>query len=174
MGSTQGGYLTLKGKYFYNDINVPAKIEIGGEACSLIDFQMTNLPDTQFTCEFKSQQNPSSNEYYGNRGINFIRDDVYTLFANLASVTPSANARYNITNQMFFNENRPFDSTVWFRGYFKPKISSNYLFSINTNGSAILFVSTDSSSANKVLISSYNELVAVNGTVLLQANKKYI
>ena len=42
------------------------------------------------------------------------------------------------------------DVTVWLAGYLAPSVSSDYLFSVATNGYAKFYVSTDSTSANKV------------------------
>ena len=150
-GSTIGGTrIKINGKYFYNDIRVPAEIEIGGEPCELINFNMTNLPNTQFICRNSPQLKPS-NEYYGNRGINLIRDDVYTEFNSLATAVPSVNAQSSTAKQISYNDTKTVDLTVWFKGFINPRVTSFYEFYIDTNASAALFVSTDSTSANKVL-----------------------
>ena len=149
IGSTAGGNVNINGQYFYNDIIVPAKIEIGGQACELISFDMQNLPNTTFVCQ-NSPQKQVKNEYYGNRGINLIRDNVYT--ADLANAVPSANAVNSIVYKAFFQDTQTIDVTIWLKGFFSPKKDSFYEFSINTNGQAQLFISTDSTSANKVLV----------------------
>jgi len=103
-------------------------------------------------CTNIAQPNTSASEYYGNRGISLIRDNVYTDLANLAGATPSANAQKSILNQASYTDIQQSDVTVWLKGFFNPKTSSNYEFSLVTNGEAQLYVSTDATSANKVWI----------------------
>lgn len=112
---------------------------------------MTSLPNTTFVCTNVAQPT-SATEYYGNRGINLIRDNVYTALAGLAAATPSANAQTNVLSQASYTDTQLSNVTVWLKGFFNPKISSNYEFSLVTNGEAQLFVSTDATSANKVYI----------------------
>ena len=112
---------------------------------------MPNLPNTTFVCQ-NSPQKQVNNEYYGNRGINLIRDNFYT--ADLANAVPSANAVNSIVYKAFFQDTQTIDVTIWLKGFFSPKKDSFYEFSINTNGQAQLFISTDSTSANKVLFHS--------------------
>ena len=50
---------------------------------------MTNLPVTKLVCQSPSNSTNSANEYYGNRGIKLIRDNVFTSYANMAAATPS-------------------------------------------------------------------------------------
>jgi hypothetical protein len=42
------------------------------------------------------------------------------------------------------------DVTVWFNSFLTIGRSSEYLFSVKTNGAAKFYVSTDATSANKV------------------------
>ena len=96
-GSTVGGtHVTISGLYFYNDVNVPAQIEIGGYLCQLNSFDMTNLPATKLVCESPPISTNNANEYYGNRGLNLIRDNVFTSLANLATTIPSASATRSV------------------------------------------------------------------------------
>ncbi len=149
-GSTVGGTLiTINGQYFYDDINVPSQIEIGGQPCNLISFDMKNLPNTTLVCQNSPKPNSTKNEYYGNRGINLYRDNVYRDLNNLAS-GPASNATLNITNQLAYIGSKSVDETIWLIGFIYPKTTSLYEFSIVTNGNAVLYISTDASSANKV------------------------
>ena len=50
------------------------------------------------------------------------------------------------------SDNNTVDVTIWFNGFLTIAKSSDYLFSVKTNGGAKLYVSTDSTSANKVWI----------------------
>lgn len=146
-GSTAGGtYVTLNGLYFYSDTSVPAVIEIGGQPCNLAGFDMANLPNTTFVCTSPAQT--SASEYYGNRGINVIVDNVYS--SNLATATPSNAATSNVTNRAAFISSQTGPVTVWLKGFLSPQKDSNYDFTLKTNGQAILYLSTDSTSANKV------------------------
>lgn len=149
IGSTVGGNVTINGLYFYNDFQVPAKIEIGGEPCSLVDFNMKNLPNTTFTC-LNSPQPQSKTDYYGNRGINLIRENVYTALGSFATATPGVSAEKSIIYKTDYSDTQLVDVTVWLKGYFSPRIDSAYEFSLITNGEAKLYISTDESAANKV------------------------
>lgn len=152
-GSTEGGtYVRIKGKYFYDSSDVPASIQIGGQPCDLLNFDMKNLPDSSFVCQSPKISSTSSNEYFGNRGISFYRDDLYTSFISLATAVPSANAIKDVLNVALYNDTETVDVTIWLRGFISPQRDSLYEFSINTNGDAVLLLSTDSNSANKVRV----------------------
>ena len=133
---------------------MPARIEIGGQPCILIDFDMSNLPNTKFVCQNSPQSSvtESSSEFYGDRGLNLITDSIYTPMSSLATVQPSAKAQYNTTDQAAYYgvANQTGDLTVWLIGFLSPKTTSLYELSLVTNKSALLYLSTDSSSANKV------------------------
>jgi hypothetical protein len=147
IGATQ---IIISGQFLYNDIQVPAQIEVGGQPCQIIEFNMANLPSTQLKCLNTPEINPILNEYYGNRGINLIIDNVFTPFIGLATAIPSGTAQTTINNRAAFFSNQTNNLTVWMIGYFNPKITSIYEFNIVTNGNAILLISNDSTSANKV------------------------
>ena len=95
---------------------------------------------------------PSSlkSEYPGGRGINLITENVHTVFASLSSAVPSQNAIVSYIDQLSYKYAVSQSVTVWFRGFFTPGKDSNYQFELVTNGDALLFLSTDSTSANKV------------------------
>ncbi len=172
-GSTAGGtFVTLAGLYFYTDINVPAEIEIGGQPCNLVDFDMTYLPYTTFTCQSTASFASTSGEYYGNRGVNLIIDKgVNTPFVNLSTASPTANAILNVTNKFSFNDPQSESVTVWLKGFLSPQKDSLYSFDIQVNGQAVLYLSTDASSTNKVLIASSQNTSSVK--IQLAANQKY-
>ncbi len=114
---------------------------------------MGDTKNTKLTCQTPSIPSSLSNEYPGGRGINLLRDNVLTLFANLSSASPSAVAEKSFTDQLTYTDILNTDVTVWFRGFLAPGKSSNYEFQFDsiTNGNAILLLSTDDSSANKVI-----------------------
>jgi hypothetical protein len=115
---------------------------------------MTNLPATTLVCKSPPISTNNVNEYYGNRGLNLIRDDVFTSLANLVSATPSAGSIKSVIQNTTYNDTHSVDVTIWLEGYFSPQINSLYEFDLNTNGdAAILYISTDSTSANKVYLS---------------------
>ena len=148
--------MTINGLYFYNDINVPAQIQIGGNQCNFVSFDMTNLPVTKLVCQSPSISTNAANEYYGNRGMNLIRDNVFTSYANMATATPSANAVNSVIQNATYTDTQSVDVTIWLKGYFSPQIDSSYEFDLNTNGdAAMIYLSTDSTSANKVLLYNY-------------------
>lgn len=164
-GSTVGGDITITGQYFYSDSTVPARIEVGGQPCQLVNFDMTNLTNTKFVC--KNVPQPSIlNEYYGNRGVTLYRDNIYS--ANLASAQPSSNAQISKLNQASYTDSLGLDVTIWLKGFLNPKKSSSYEFSIETTGQAILSISQDAKSANKAQVATNS----AKGTIYLEANKK--
>lgn len=171
-GSTIGGNITITGKYFYNDANVPAKIEIGSQPCDVINFDMSNLPQTTLVCN-NLPKKQTKTEYYGNRGITMTRDNIYTPFASMATSSPSSNAQTRIIDQASYTDTKSVDVTIWLIGFFNPKKDSTYEFTLNTNSDAQVYLSTDSTSANKSLVSSYSNAVSFNKTVDLKANEKY-
>ena len=128
---------------------------------------MSNFPNTILTC-MTTTPSIIQNEFYGNRGITLIKDQVLTSFINLQTATPSANAASSILNQALYQDTGNSDVTVWLRGFFYPQTSSNYEFTIVTNGNAILMLSNNTSSTNKTLISSRGSTALV-GKVYLQA-----
>lgn len=110
-----------------------------------------NLPDTKFICEYPPQMT-NKTEYYGNRGINFYRDNVYTSLNILGSSSPSANSINFIANETSYNDTFTSDVTIWFIGFINIKKTSLYEFNLITNGNAELYISSDATSANKVIV----------------------
>lgn len=94
VGSTQGGTrITITGKYLYTDKNVPATIDIAGEPCKVIDFDMSDQKATRIVCESgPSQQAQADN--YGGRGVTLITDSVLTSEQNLGSIFNSYTSIY--------------------------------------------------------------------------------
>ena len=76
------------------------------------------------------------------------RDNVFT--SNLVGAVPSPNAVYSQLTDARYIDNQTSDVTVWIRGFILPAKDSRYEFSITTNGPAVLYLSTDASSTNKV------------------------
>ena len=106
---------------------------------------MTNLPNTTFVCSSPAQV--TATEYYGNRGVNLIVENVYS--SDLTTATPSANANASVINQASYSTSSTDDVTVWLKGFLSPQKDSEYDFTLATNGQAILYGS-DTTSANQV------------------------
>ena len=150
IGSTVGGtYLTIKGKYFFDSSDVPSTIKVGDQPCKVVSFDMTNLPDTVLVCQTSSAP-ASSTEYYGNRGVTVFRDNVYTSLSNMATSVPSAQAVKSIMSDTNYTDTQTVDVTIWLKGFISPQKDSLYEFNIVTNGEAVLYISSDSSSSNAV------------------------
>lgn len=148
-GVLGGTIMTIYGKYFYSDQNLTAKIDIAGTPCQVLDFKLNNKVDSMLMCS-TSPKGSVSAEYYGGRGITVYRDNLLTSSASLSTATPSANAQVSTLNDASYVDTQNVDVTIWMKGYIKPAVSSNYEFSISTNGQAVLMISTDSTSAAKV------------------------
>ena len=121
------------------------------QKCELINFDLGDTINTKLTCKTPAAPAPLA-EYPGGRGINLIRDNILTTFNNLLNAMPSQNAQYSFSDKLSFTDNQYTDVTIWFKGYIAPGKDSNYEFQLVTNGNAILLLSNDSSSSNKVII----------------------
>lgn len=150
---------------------MPAKIEIGGQPCEIIDFDMSNLQNTTLVCR-NSPKSSVNNEYYGNRGVTFFRDNLYISPNQFSTATPSTSSQSSILDSAFYNDTNTIDVTIWLIGYFNPKKNSAYQFSLDTTGDAHLYLSIDSTSPNKALIASNVNMVSTNQTVNLKSNQK--
>ena len=106
-------------------------------------------PNTRLTVEAPTPAGVAS-DYYGNRGISLITDGVFTSLASLQAAAASANAISSEIDRLFYNASTQSDITAWMKGFLLPGKSSMYEFEVVTNGEAILMLSTDSTSANKV------------------------
>ena len=95
-----------------------------------------------------SNENTNFSEYIGNRGVTLIKDPVYS--SNLATAIPSSRAKYSEINLASYQISDTY--TVWLKGFLAPKKTSQYEFEIVSYGNSILYISSDSSSANKVII----------------------
>lgn len=192
-GSLMGGtYLTIQGPYLYTDSNVPADIRIGGEfkwennllrinlklfkkkqqsgqPCPIISFTSfnSNTTTSSIVCQVPVAPTSSSQEYEGNRGITLIVDyGISTSSSNLATVQPSSNAQYSEINMASYTASTSGPQTVWFKGFLASKKMSSYKLSLVTNGVAELYLSNDSTSANKVKIAS----TSTNTSNIVQLN----
>lgn len=101
-------------------------------------------------------------EFMGGLGVTLIQDNVYT--SSLDGAQPSANAVYSQINDAQFSTNQTTDITVWLKGYIYISKTSKYDFSITTNGAAVLYLSTDASSANK------GSAVSLSGSQVVSKN----
>jgi hypothetical protein len=94
-------------------------------------------------------------DFYGGRGITAYIDQVYT--SSLSSATPSATAAVYQLDSASYAQNGTGPQTIWMKGFFTPARSSRYSFNVQTNGQAVLYLSTDAKFANKVKCSSINK-----------------
>ena len=106
-------------------------------------------PTASIVCEVPtSDNNAYAAEYIGNRGITLVLDRVSS--ANLQTATPSATATYTQINMASYRTTQTGSYTMWLKGFLAPGKTSRYEFEVVSNGNAILFLSTDSSSTNRV------------------------
>jgi hypothetical protein len=98
-------------------------------------------------CETSSKLNEAT-DFYGGRGMTVYVDKVYT--SSLSSATPSTDATVYQLDSASYTENGTSAQTIWMKGFFTPARSSSYSFNIQTNGQALLYLSSDATSANKV------------------------
>lgn len=77
--------MTIIGKYLYDDKSVPANIEIAGEPCKVIEFDMSDVLQTRIVCETKPSVSASADNH-GNRGVSYIRDTSLTTFNDLGKL----------------------------------------------------------------------------------------
>ena len=167
VGSTLGGTkVTIIGKYLYTDDNVPAKIEIAGQPCKVVEFNMESFQETKIVCE-TSPKVSVTNTNYGNRGINLIKDNVATNFNDLATAVPSQSASTDVIDKASLLDNGKTDQTIWMKGFLYPRKNSSYEFSVATNGLAKLFISTDATPSNKASVA---DSTTTKGIVDLKAD----
>jgi hypothetical protein len=81
-----------------------------------------------------------------------VDNGIVTSSGNLSSAQPSANALYSQINSASYKSNGIVNQTVWLKGFLAPARTSSYKLTIVTNGVAELYLSTDSTSSNKLRI----------------------
>lgn len=113
-------------------------------------FEKNEFINSKLVCETSAKPSTIRSEYYGGRGITSLRDNVFTSFADLATIKPSPSANTTQLNKASYKDSQNINVTVWLKGFITPGKSSNYEFSIQTNGHAILFLSVNETSAVKV------------------------
>lgn len=136
-----------------------------------MSYDRTNITNSKLQCETPAEVLTSTtHEYPGGRGINLIVDNVLTSINNLVSAQPSLSAQKSYLNQTsYYDESIGSAKTVWMKGFFYPAKSSNYLFTLVSNSSAILFLSEDETAANKIQIASTSTVKTASK--YLNANK---
>lgn len=105
-------------------------------------------PSASIVCQMPSNENTIFSEYIGNRGVTLIVDAVYS--SNLTAAIPSSSANYSEINMASYQIAGTY--TIWLKGFLAPKKTSQYEFEIVSTGNSVLYISSDSSSANKVII----------------------
>lgn len=114
----------------------------------MIDYQRNNNYDSKLVCQTAPNPSSSQSSYPGGMGVTLIRDNVYS--ANLASAVPSGSAVYSQLIDAKFLDNQTVGVTVWMKGYLLPAKTSKYDLSFNSNGTGLLYFSTDETPSNKV------------------------
>ena len=169
-GSTEG-FTTIQiiGKYLFHSNLIPAKITVAGSdffviikykkeffffilldsQCNVIGFNNADEENSIITCQTQPIQ-PSKTNYYGNRGLLVTINPVYTPFLALGVATPPPNAQTIWVDAASYQYTSSQYATIWLTGYLAPSTSSDYLFSIDSNSPTKFYLSTDSTSANKV------------------------
>lgn len=155
--------MTITGKYLYTDTHVPADVKIGGRDCQITGFNMDNQDRSRIECLTKPFEQIPTDNYYGNRGITIFTSNTYS--ADLSLARPDDHKE--IRDQFSYPSGS--HKTVWLVGYLIPGKSSQYQFSLSSNGDAKLYLSSDANPNNKSLVATQNS----PGTVSLQANTEY-
>lgn len=83
---------------------------------------------------------------------------------------PSVNANQTWTGVASFAFNFGSTSTVWLIGFLRPPVTTSYVFGLETNADAILYLSSDENPDNKVRIASNHE--TESNTIVLQSGTK--
>ena len=146
-----------------------------GQSCPIISFTSFNSSSatSSIVCQVPAVPSASSQEYIGNRGISLIVDSgIATSSASLASAQPSSSAQYSEIYAASYTASTSGAQTVWLKGFLAPGKTSRYKLSLVTNGVAELYLSTDSTSANKAKIASTSTLTT--SIAQLNASTTYI
>jgi hypothetical protein len=145
-----------------------------GQSCPIISFTSFNSSSatSSIVCQVPAVPSTSSQEYIGNRGITLIVDSGISISsASLATAQPSSSAQYSEIYAASYTASTSGAQTVWLKGFLAPGKTSRYKLSLVTNGAAELYLSTDSTAANKVKIASTSTLTT--SIAQLNASTKY-
>ena len=126
----------------------------------MLSYERNNGYDSKLVCQTASKPAQIGSEYMGGLGVTLIQDNVFT--SSPAGASPSGNAVYSQLNDARFVTNQTTDVTVWLKGYILVSKTSKYDFSVSTNGLAVLYLSTDASSANKALVITGTQVASRN------------
>ncbi|CAF0819146.1 unnamed protein product [Rotaria sp. Silwood1] len=150
-GSTQGGtLLTINGNYFSNSASYPLVVQIGGEPCTILSSTTTTIQ-----CQTPIAPLASQNQYQGGRGLQIFRTSGSNTQSTLSSSTPpTPTGTVSWTDDALFVSNVSSAETVWLIGFVRVLKTATFTFILDSNGAAALFLSTDDSPTNKVLIAS--------------------
>ncbi|CAF1300760.1 unnamed protein product, partial [Adineta ricciae] len=171
-GSIQGGtILTISGNYFSDNVAYPLMVNVGGQTCEVLSTALTTVQ-----CQIPSSVTiPNQNQYQGGRGLQLFRDTIAYSQSTLSSNSPpvpSSSAIQMWIDDASYTSTNSSDETVWIEGFIRPSKTATFTFSLSTNGNAVLFLSTDASPSNKVLIVN---LPSTNQSsdIILQNNTNY-
>lgn len=156
---------------YNNGIKVKIEFRFLDIPCEVKAFINDDPSNSQIVCTTKAA-NPTATGFIGNRGVNMIRDNVNTVFSSLVSAVPSGSAQTIWIDELRYVDPNKTDVTVWMSGFLSIARDSDYLISLTTNGVAVLYLSTDSTEANKVLVASVNGATITSTTVTLKASKR--
>ncbi len=133
-----------------NQITKLWKINNKGTPCNVINFDNSNYQNTILTCQTQSAPTLSS-DFYGNRGIQAAISLSYISYDSFNTSSPPANAQVIWIDSASYQYKGNSNVTVWLTGYLAPSVTSDYLFSVTTNGFAQFYLSFDSTSSQKVI-----------------------
>ena len=84
-----------------------------GKTCKLINFEQLDDVNTILTCQVPDSE--AKSDFFGNRGITLIEEDVY--WGNIESAQPTANARTSYINKFSYFVPNYKSITAWLKGY---------------------------------------------------------
>ena len=155
---TEGTFITVTGKYLFNDKDIPALIDISGSPCKVISSNQVDLLNSKITCEILAS-NSDQVGLFGNRGITVYEEFVYTTKQNLGNTDPSENAAVTIYDRVQYKTSkRPV--TVWMKGYLLSKKTSKFTLDLSVKGNieSIIYLSNDENPGTKIQIANDYQL----------------
>jgi hypothetical protein len=108
------------------------------------------MKNSKLVCETPSAPASSATSNPGNRGFNLIKENRLITFNGLSTAAPSPSTNIEYIEQAFYQDLGSTDVTVWMQGFIVPSKTSDYELNVDTNGYAVLFISTDDTPINKV------------------------
>jgi len=168
-GSTAGGTtITITGNFFSDSTRYPLVVKVGGEPCTILSSSLTTIQ-----CQTSAVPSSIRSQYHGGRGLQIFRSSTSNTQSALSGVNPPtpSSAAVAWTDDALYIGTSSSVETVWLIGFVRVAKAGTYTFSLDTNGAAAIFLSTNDDPANKVLVAqaSSNQ----TNPVVLQNNTDY-